>query len=703
MKKIKIYYLCAAVLTLLGSCKDDVVENLVVPAQTGDEIMFGSELTNMGTRTIYGDSPEGNAYPVYWEKGDEIAIYCPEAAQTKLVDYKITPAADNPKHSSLVEKVNSDEAGLQWGTEETHYFYGFYPASAVTGTEKGKIKGKIPVVQDPESWKLIVNEKGGKIYTGVANTDYAYMWAAGTAKKKDGKDVALTFHPWVTILDIEISGPSEGTMNVASVNIESTDGTILTGDFVCDMSQTTVDGSAPEYQPSGNTTDYTRNRITISCYNEIKTSDIEKGYISLGPNDKIVVRAYLLPTEYKTGTQANLRVRVTPQNSSTLTRTLNGGGNTDNYIKAHCVNKVVLPSIRNNGVNYWMNSLDNDIYISELSYPGSYRSAADVYQSQTLEDQLNNGIRAFYLQFSGSRQSIANAMEGQGDAGTCLDKIGTWLSAHPTEFAVVTLNYKEGGIGYDCDDWMIDVADLLEKKSDYIYDKAITSGTTINDVRGKMIVITRYNQNETYSDWGSYRMYEALAKDSKYPSLFAMWEGYTEDVNYAPMNWGTSNFSQSNDGYQNIKPAGFGLYLMYQDLTGVVSSGEGLQGTVADKEGQMEAVFNQSVTDYKSGLHDTWYYNDLGGYTDNDNKTGSSKHATHFNELATGFIQARTDNASLGIVLMNYVGVNTYKSADLTQTIIDNNFRFELRKASANQTANYNASYNKGGNAIGWN
>lgn len=53
---------------MLGSCKDDVVENLVVPAQTGDEIMFGSELTNMGTRTIYGDSPEGNAYPVYWER-----------------------------------------------------------------------------------------------------------------------------------------------------------------------------------------------------------------------------------------------------------------------------------------------------------------------------------------------------------------------------------------------------------------------------------------------------------------------------------------------------------------------------------------------------------------------------------------------------------------------------------------------------------
>lgn len=99
-------------------------------------------------------------------KGDEIAIYCPEAAQTKLVDYKITPAADDPKHSSLVEKVNSDEAGLQWGTEETHYFYGFYPASAVTGTEKGKIKGKIPVVQDPESWKLIVNEKEERFILG---------------------------------------------------------------------------------------------------------------------------------------------------------------------------------------------------------------------------------------------------------------------------------------------------------------------------------------------------------------------------------------------------------------------------------------------------------------------------------------------------------------------------------------------------------
>lgn len=136
-----------------SGCQDDIVDNPVVPAQTGEEIMFGSELTNIGTRTIYGDNPVDGAYPVYWEDGDQVAIYCPQAAQGKLVNYKITPATDNASHSSAVTKVNTDEAGLQWGTEEVHKFYGFYPASAVTGTEDGKIVGEIPTVQDPVSWK----------------------------------------------------------------------------------------------------------------------------------------------------------------------------------------------------------------------------------------------------------------------------------------------------------------------------------------------------------------------------------------------------------------------------------------------------------------------------------------------------------------------------------------------------------------------
>ena len=105
-----------------SGCQDDIVDNPVVPAQTGEEIMFGSELTNIGTRTIYGDNPVDGAYPVYWEDGDQVAIYCPQAAQGKLVNYK--SYTGNRQCFSFIcsTKVNTDEAGLQWGTEEVHKF-----------------------------------------------------------------------------------------------------------------------------------------------------------------------------------------------------------------------------------------------------------------------------------------------------------------------------------------------------------------------------------------------------------------------------------------------------------------------------------------------------------------------------------------------------------------------------------------------------
>ena len=38
----------------------------------------------------------------------------------------------------------------------------------------------------------------------------------------------------------------------------------------------------------------------------------------------------------------------------------------------------------------------------------------------------------------------------------------------------------------------------------------------------------------------------------------------------------------------------------------------------------------------------------------------------------------------------------------LIQTIINNNFTFALRKKASTTTTNYNAAYNRGGNAIGW-
>lgn len=87
------------------------------------------------------------------------------------------------------------------------------------------------------SWKSTPNDAGGTTYTGVANTDYAFMWAYNTHNKSDGDDVALNFKPWVTILDVEINGPetADAAIKMSAVQLVSTTGETLNGQFTMDF------------------------------------------------------------------------------------------------------------------------------------------------------------------------------------------------------------------------------------------------------------------------------------------------------------------------------------------------------------------------------------------------------------------------------------------------------------------------------------
>ena len=193
---MKIRYIAGSLACLLmAACQDTFKETPVEPAVTGDEITFGSSLTDVQTRTVYGDEPIDGAYPVSWEDGDQISVYCPEAAQGKIVKYRITPDQNDPSRSAAVTKINADEAGLQWGQAETHHFSAFYPGDRILGSIYGKLRAEIPVRQEPVSWDKKENTAGGITYTGVANTDYAFMWAYDTHDKSDGSDVALNFKP----------------------------------------------------------------------------------------------------------------------------------------------------------------------------------------------------------------------------------------------------------------------------------------------------------------------------------------------------------------------------------------------------------------------------------------------------------------------------------------------------------------------------
>lgn len=750
-------------LCCFAGCQDNLEEEIIgLPAEEGDEILFGTSLNDsqLNTKIIYDDQPVNGAYRVTWENdgSDHIAIYCPQAAQGTLVNYSVMPDQNDPTHSSTVTKLDASAPGLQWGSEDEHHFYGFYPADRVTGTEDGKIRATVPTIQNVTSWN-IVEENGGKTYYGKTDTDYAYMWAYGVANKnemvnEDGtpKSVSLVFHPWMTVLEITIQGPASGTKTVTNVNVRAIEGTqtVLTGEFVCDMTpvEENPGNATPNYEPYDNQ-GTVRNTISISGYNA-ETDE----FITLGPNDKMVVRAYLLPIDDQNTVDArNIQISVATLNGAALTRTLGYSNHGPNSIQPHKVNRVTLPRLVDTGTNYWMSSLDKDIYISELSIPGSkfaYQTAANgafpVYQNATISQQFLDGVRAFIVQCSANI-----TYEGTRSGGS-----GTWLNPYQYSYTLssctlpvagitdtqitlenaivdiaaglqeaeaaltkdrnlecavvmvtysggVTVNYNRETPDYNIfgipeyyqedlpninndKEWMKaiqHVFDELSKNTTYrIYKEEITPNTTLDDIRGKIVFKVNYNNDAQAG---------ALAADANVPALFSQWIGGDTQTT-VPLYWGSPNKQSTN------------LEWMYHEATHV---GPGQEITQADKQEEVTAVLQNSVNEYlNNDNHNIWFMVDAGGtfYEGSESNDGVTGLTEWLNPIVMRTLQTRGQNASTGLVFFNFADKQTdsgvkYGTNELIQTVIDNNFKFNLRKeGSGTSTANYDASYSAGGN-----
>lgn len=749
MKKTS-FYLGLALAAFLGSCSDDNFQGTVEnPVQTGDEILFGSTLSgdadvidkSVGTRTVYGDRTS-TGVPVYWEAdgSDEIAIFCLQASQPEnhLVNYKVSPVLDdegNPTQTaSSVTKVNASEAGLQWGDpNEEHRFYAFYPASAVKGSaeenQTGKITANIPVTQQVQEWRVVKEGadgaiQGKKTYFGLPNMDYAYMYAYNAvtpSQVEDGKFIDLQFHNLVTVLDITVQGPSSGTATITNINVDAIEGTqpILTGDFTCNIrNATTGEGITATCEPVGDFNEE-RGRISIPCYDK-KTGQ----FIQLGPNELLNVKAYIIPQDNKnTVTKRTLRVTVSLLNGAPCRKTLE----TD-AVTPHKINRVILPPLAVGGTNYWMSSLDPDIYVSELSIPGSKFSvltndnqAANIYQNATIAEQFQDGVRAFILQTATKGSNSNPGITGGGGAfneftydgfyvvsenkdkpvkklANVISEIASYLDAcekagKKNEFAFVMLTYTTGDYylgsltrpGVDPEQFWIEklrdeVNSIASNGANRIFDGEVTANTTIDDVKGKIILKANYNSQNMISDYGT----------TTAPIMFTYWGTAT-----GPDKAGDWTYQNENGGM----PMDWGIPVWYANSTGqlrwyyqeVTSVGTNQEATRQQKEDGIKNLFQKSVDLYKNdNAHKTWFMNDLGGYysdvDDIDNRgTGIEALAIDMNKMGVDELQNRAENAGLGLVFMNFADKQgtsgaQYKSDWLIQTLIDNNFKFALRK-----------------------
>ena len=763
-KKISLIF-SVALAAMLSGCADDYLDGNPVsdPVKSGEEIMFGSKLSGDAdvidaseTRTVYGDRTTSGV-PVYWEEDgtDQIAIFCNQASQpaNHLVDYKITPDDTDPSTASTVVKVNAAEAGLQWGDVDTeHRFYAFYPASAVKGSSEenttGQITANIPVTQQVQEWREGTFESkdsqfnGKKVYFGLPNMDYAYMYAYNAvtpSQVNEDKLINLQFKNLVTVLDITVQGPQSGTATITNINVDAIDGEqpILTGDFTCNIRNAST-GTTATCTPVGSFNEE-RGRISIPCYDK-KTGQ----FIQLGPDELLNVKAYIIPQdENNTVKKHTLRVTVSMLNGAPCRKTLETAD-----VAPHKINRVILPKLEVGGTNYWMSSLDPDIYVSELSIPGSKFSvlttangASRVYQNYDIDKQFEDGVRAFIFQTAvdGTNSHPVNLANNEFtydinvvaedrynqvmSLSDAVKKIASYLdkcqeAGKENEFAFLMLTYTTGdqdlgkghltwgGMEWDRpalsaeQTWIQGLRDKINEikadPSNRIYTDEITPNTTINDVKGKIILKVNYNSKDMISGY-----------TGSAPMMFTYWgsatgpDGYQEANGGMPMDWGAPVW------YENSNAT---LRWYYQEVTSV---GNGQEATTQEKKDGIQNLFRKSVDLYKNDTsHKTWFMNDLGGYYSdnvdiNGRGTGIQALAYDMNQMGVEELQDRTENAGLGLVFMNFADKQTdsgakYKSDWLIQTLIDNNFKFALRKKGSTTTTNYNAAYHNGGNAIGW-
>lgn len=709
----------------LCSCTDDeIIDNKIVdnPVQEGTEILFGSTLSKdaLGempeTKTVYGErTPTGVS--VYWSpEGDEVAIFCAQASQPadRLVNYKVYPQDEktgDPSLSASVEKL--EEVGLQWGSGDEHRFYAFYPASAVKAADEddrdGVITAEIPVNQQPVDW--VEGELNGKkTYFGLPNMNYAYMYAFTSQNKSEtpeGTNIDLHFKNLVTVIDITVQGPAENStpITVTNINVSAVDGknVILTGEFNCNI-RTAEDNSeevTAECTAAGNLAEV-RNTVSIPCY-----ENGELG-ISLSPGEQLNVKAYIIPDDDENHTiePRQLQITVATLEGAAKRKTLQTAD-----VVPHKINRVLLPLLEAGGVNYWMSSLDPRIYVTELSWPGSKMSlltkannADIVYQSTTIAEQLNDGVRAFIFQTQRRTSGwwgiyeemvlTANGNVIETSLADGLKQIADFLNEaeqqgkRESAFVLVTYN---GGDGSQ-KDWM----DLLQQvvntcannDSYRIFKDDLSPNTTLGDVANQIIVKANYNTTDMISGVGTA------------PMLYTIWkQPYVEGG--LPMTWNNPNGSSS-------------FTWLYQEVTSVLDEDRNdcgsrnnpytAEATETKKREYIERIFEESVNAYQANeSHNIWFMNDLGGYyawcTSNLPLHGDAiDHDEHIdvigltrdmNTLGVQLLQERTQNAGLGLVYMNFANRNDdgqdYRSDWLIQTVIDNNFKFQLRLDDSKQ------------------
>ena len=697
-------YLLGLSLLALVACNQENMPERPTPTP-GAEVKFGVSLNKTDvTRTIYGDE-NNNAFPIYWVQGDKVLVTSPQCLNGRnTAQYEVSVKTATQNYATSLNKTGA--VGVQWGQDDTADFYSVYPA------DKASVIGTIFSLTMPNVQRDQVQLDNKKAY---ADMNACFMGAV-SKEVPNGDEVNLTYTPLSTAIRFTLCGPSAG---VGQTNSEVTISKVvlkadkpIAGDF-------TVDMSTPE--PTVKLGSNTYNEITLYAY-YASTG----GHLALRVGESVELNAFVIPHK-DLAVNDNWKLEVTTAEGVVYTTSLKVTG--DGKLMPGKIHRFLgqlpsLPAPTNEwDPSNWMVNIPRNVYLSEISIPGSWNSLNDDYQDvngsteaickAAIDAQYTAGVRAFHIdtRWTPNRDPLVGynfvtkptivrlgtAVGGDsnnwdGKKFTMKDNLSfanalEYIASHvqPEEYMMVFCTFAQKSYEETEGGWMQEVSDACAANNKIIDASTISANTVVGDVLGKVIVIVNCVKDPQTID--------NLPTGSK--CLFTYTPLELDKNQYTNPNflYYTGAIVNCADASLNMHSAQAQIMASPKDATkGYTVSGRGYAPTWAERKQKTENILKWSLDNFQKTnyAHCDWLYNGLGGYLC---ESGGKEVKGSYREVAEKLnlwiddkikkmsahpdpSQEQTRYFPVGMVLMNYVTDAVYGKPVLLDILsLNNKFR----------------------------
>lgn len=670
---ISIFTLSLMIIGLASCVNDNTTGGKPLPK--GTEFDFGTD-TNL-SRTYYDPEDVANPNATYWkifwnyqDPLDQVYIYSPQA-MTGRQQAAYTVHGVKDQYSATATK--NSEIGIQLSDANTYDFYGMYPAQNVKANSGSghSLSATMPIFQTASTTEIMNSENNvGNLETS-ADMNSALMIAKESGfmpSTQNNAKVNLQFEPFASMLNVTVNGVEQSNFNykvlITSIIIEAD--APIAGDFTYNYETKAITFG-----------ENASNFIRIDT--RFKDAAGHQIGVPMGPDSKLNVRAFMIPNP----NVKSLKVKVVTSAAQTLTKTLN----MTNFKKSQ-IHFAKLPKINASNLQFdykiWLSQLDPNIYLSEISMPGSaltfsYKLSEDYKKTQTLDltKQFENGIRVFQFHvntvnqtstYDGGSTSVGIALPDgtpmEKDGGgywTIEDAINALHSEmkglHKDEFCVVAIS-----------DW---IANPSTKNMTTLYNRL---KAVLNKAGEMGLVATNVNPNTTIADVKGKVIFK-VQLNGKYPDAWPQLTGAdvwmnifnnkaNTNVFYSPMPFG--EFPDENAGGLNASNLTGTMNFIYSEVADPVEAE--WDGNLLPLPYKYNPVYKNGVKNCATAVLDAYAKNYSSDEHKNFSMTYLGGQGIEYKNNGTKYYLPSQIAQDLNTIWLDYIRANTQNTTDELRT-----------------------------------